>query len=74
MEYVQQERAARHQMDQDVQERIGKRCLDMGPEEGDRNKRQKGTQEVISPGPSTKTPQRPEPRSRQIPENTEARP
>ena len=43
-----------HQTDQDVQERIRKRSLDMGPEEGDCTKRQKGTQDVMSPGPNTK--------------------
>ena len=54
VEYAQQVRAARHQMDQDVGVRIRKRSLNMGPEEGDRTKRHKGTQEVISPRPNTK--------------------
>ena len=53
VEYIQQVRAARRQTDQDVQERTRKRSLDMA-EEGDRTKRHKGTQEVISPGPNTK--------------------
>ena len=33
VEYLKQVRVARHQMDEDVQERIRKRSLDMGPEE-----------------------------------------
>ena len=54
VEYVQQVRAALHQTDQDVHEIICKMFLDLGSEEGDCTKRQKGTQDVISPRPNTK--------------------
>ena len=54
VEYVQQVRGVRHQTDQDVQERIRMRSPDMGPEEGDHTKRQKGTQDVILLEPNTK--------------------